>query len=414
VVSSIGLDTGEFWNNCLAGRSRVEPIPEEWRRYADYQSQLWSPPPAPDYGRCGVTRIEIMQRDPSALLAICASAQALQQAGIAYEAADAKSNSYRLNGLESARCGIFIGSGAGGITTLIANQCNHLSGGRFNPFAVSMVMPNAAAAALSIKFGLHGPARTFCAACASGTVALGHAFLAVGRGELELALGGGSEYLADRIGGVFRGFDAVGALVRDCAAPDQANCPFDRRHSGFLFSGGGAAVLVLEEYEHALRRGAEVVAEIAGFAESSDGRSMMLMDETAAGIKRLLLSLLAESGAAAEDIDYINAHGTGTPSNDAVEARVIAEIFGRRPLVNSTKSLLGHTLGASGAIEAAVTALSIRHSRTHVCRALREPIGDLNFVRTVEESKIRAAISQSFAFGGHNAALLLRDAAASS
>jgi 3-oxoacyl-[acyl-carrier-protein] synthase II len=272
-----------------------------------------------------------------------------------------------------------------------------------------MTMPNACSANVGIKFNLRGSNNAYCAACASGTVAIGHGFKAVRSGELDVALVGGVESLSDEYGGVFAGFDAVRALAGDNDHPDKANRPFDKDRTGFLFSEGGGAVFVIEDLEHARKRRARIYAEIAGFGETCDGFNIMMMESGGTQIARMLRLALDDAGMSAGEIDYINAHGTGTRLNDETETGVIEQVFGNKVLVNSTKSLIGHTLGASGAIEALVTALSIHHKTTHVCRNLDHPMKDLNFVTKVDSYPIRAGLSQSFGFGGHNAVLILRE-----
>jgi 3-oxoacyl-[acyl-carrier-protein] synthase II len=249
---------------------------------------------------------------------------------------------------------------------------------------------------------------TYCVACASGTVSVGHAFRAVRDGQVDLAISGGSEYLKDEHGHIFRGFDVAGTLVRDCADPQSANRPFDEKRSGFLFSQGGAAILVLEELEHALRRDAPVIAEIAGFAETFDAYSMMSLAPDGAQIERMIRASLADAALEANAVDYVNAHGTGTRNNDELESKVIERVFGTSVPVNSTKSLLGHTIGASGAFEALVTALTLRDGKTHVNKNLETACSELNYVRSTEVFDPAVGLSQSFAFGGHNAALVLR------
>ncbi|HEX4961783.1 MAG TPA: beta-ketoacyl-[acyl-carrier-protein] synthase family protein [Thermoanaerobaculia bacterium] len=437
-VSSIGADAEELWRACLAGESRVQPIPADWLAYSDFTSRLWSPLPDPDFGAYGISRIERLQNDRSALIAMAAAFQALDGAGIAREMRDEKRNALSLRGVDPERTGISLGTGIGGISTALRSTLHQalarpkealrevlvdfdlenrkrlatceqrlVAPSRANPFAVAMAMPNSVASALSIKLSIVGPQRTHCAACASGTVAIGHGFRSIASGETDVVLAGGVEFLDDAYGAIFRNFDLAHTLVRD-TDPERANRPFDRNRSGFLFSQGGGAVLVLEELEHAQARGATCLAEIAGFAETSDAYNVMVMEPGGKQIARAVETALADAGMRPEEIDYVNAHGTGTVANDETEAAVIARIFGRRPLVNSTKALLGHTLGASGALEAVVTVLSLLHQTTHACRNLEEPIADLNFVRRVEEHPIRAALSQSFAFGGHNAAVVFK------
>jgi 3-oxoacyl-[acyl-carrier-protein] synthase II len=167
-------------------------------------------------------------------------------------------------------------------------------------------------------------------------------------------------------------------------------------------------VLVLEELGHAERRGVPIIAELIGYAETFDAYSMMSLAPGGGQIEPLLRAALADAGVTSQDVDYVNAHGTGTKNNDETEAEVIDRVFGHSVLVNSTKSLLGHTIGASGAVEAIVTALSLRDQTTHACRNLERPLRNLNFVRAPAHFDIRVALSQSFAFGGHNAALVLR------
>jgi 3-oxoacyl-[acyl-carrier-protein] synthase II len=281
-------------------------------------------------------------------------------------------------------------------------------GKRFNPFEVSMVMPNAPAAAVGIKFTLTGPNVTYCLACASGTVAVGNAYRAVRDGHVDVAISGGCEYFGDEHGHIFRSFDVSGTLVRDCVDPETANRPFDAKRSGFLFSQGGAAMLVLEELEHAQRREATIVAEVIGFAETFDAHSIMSLAPGGEQIERMIRAALADADLLPRDVDYVNAHGTGTKNNDQTETEVIDRVFGKSVRVNSTKSLLGHTIGASGAIEALVTALSLRDGTTHISKNIDTPVRDLNFVRNVERFDPRVGLSQSFAFGGHNAAVVMR------
>jgi 3-oxoacyl-[acyl-carrier-protein] synthase II len=396
VVAPIGADTESFWRACLQGRTQVASIPEQWRRYASYGSEVWAPLPPVDFGRYGISRIERMQLDTATMLALSAARQALDEAGFACAVKDEKKGTFTVENLDAARGGVFMGSGVGGLTSQIAAEANHVftplraslkrlramaaeqrSGGglgeiadrmqstiimppRFNPFIVSMTMPNACSASIGIKYGLHGPNTTHCCACAAGTVALGHAFRALRCGEVDMALAGGVEYLADSFGGIFRGFDIAKTLARGSLEPDTLNRPFDTQRSGFLFSEGGAAVLVLETLDAARARGARPIAEIRGYAETFDGHNIMMLDPEAVDIERAVRQALEDAAVGPEDIDYVNAHGTGTVLNDQVEAELIARVFGTGPLVGTTKSLVGHTIGAAGALEAAVTALSIR------------------------------------------------------
>jgi len=440
VVSPIGIGVDEFWRSCLAGKSSAAPIPAHWADYADLHSRVWSPLPEIDPKSLGLARTEQLQLDPVTIIALGAAREALANAGFAIQAAEGKTRTYVLPDTDATRTGVYIGTGLGGAFTFLQNHTHHLlrkpraalmdfaekyiatadrdtfdrimaqlkHGLRFNPFEVSMVMPNAPAAAIGIKYTLKGVNETYCVACASGTVAIGNAYRAVRDGRVDIAVSGGCEYFGDEHGHIFHSFDVSGTLVRDCSNPETANRPFDEKRSGFLFSQGGAAILVLEELEHARHRGAKIVAELIGFAETFDAHSIMSLASDGVQIERMIRAALADAGLSSRDVDYVNAHGTGTMNNDKTEADVIGRVFGQYVPVNSTKSLIGHTIGASGAIEALVTALSLRDGITHVCNNLVTPVLDLNFVRKTERFSPRVGLSQSFAFGGHNAAVVMR------
>jgi len=445
--TSIGSTAGEFWRACLDGETRVAPIPAKWRDFYRCNSPVWSPLPPDVGGDEIVTDIEQTKLDRVAVLAMRTTAEALTHASLPFERIDTKHNRFAIGGVDPERLGICVGTGVGGVTSLLSNAAHHMISKqvprldeleaalpadaaaratiermradtlipfRVNPFTVSMIMPNAVSANVAIKFGVRGPTQTPCSACASGTVAIGAAFDAVRTGAIDVAVAGGVEYLGDDYGIVYRGFDMARTLAardRPDQPDDSLNRPFDKARSGFLFSEGGCGILVLEDLEHARARGADIICELAGYAETCDGSNIMMIDAGGRQIERMLRDLVAAGGLRPEDVDYVNAHGTGTRLNDDIEATLIGRVFGDRPLVNSTKSLLGHTIGASGALGAIVAALSIREGTTHACRNLHEPIADLNFVRGPVRREIRAAVAQSFAFGGHNAAVLLTSVA---
>ncbi len=446
IVASIGLTTDEFWKACLEGKSEVAEIPAHWNEYAGMHSTLYAPLPTIDFSHYPITKIEQSQLDKHTLIALIATFQALQKAGLQYDQKDAKKNTFVIKGVDPAKSGIMFGTGISGISSLLSNNANHLLAShqkslielqsdaakgqytgpimerlqelirelrmppRFNPFVVSMGMPNGCADTLGIKFSLEGINQTFCSACASGTSAVGHAFRTIADSKADLLLCGGSEYLMDDTGGAFRGFDAAKTLVSSCSEPSKACRPFDMGRSGFLFSEGGAAALVLESEERMLARGAKPYAEIAAFAESYDAYNIMMMEPSGKAIRTMVKELLKEANLKPEEIDYLNTHGTGTIQNDEIESQMISDIFGKKPILNSTKSLIGHTLGASGAIEASVTALSLQNGTVHPSLNIENPVRDLNFARTMRHEPLNNAMTQSFAFGGHNAGLILTKA----
>lgn len=440
VVSPVGVGLDSFWENCLRGNAAFGTIPEAWKEYATFKSTLWAPLPELDFGGLHLSKAERMQRDPSALLALLAATAAVEDAGLSPEQLSAKDNTFRIPGLREDRAAVFIGTGIGGIHTIAAQHAHHLLAGpkkrivdmasrlngnsaselaqiavgmkmplRFSPFTVSMVMPNALSAAIGIKFSFKGQNHTLSEACAAGTAAIGQGFNAIRAGRCDIAITGGAELINDEFGTVFRAFDLGGVLLKATDNPAQANRPFDASRSGMLLAEGGAGILVIEELEHALRRGAPIYAEITGFGETFDAHSLMMIEPSGQAIKAAQAQALEMAGLDGSEIDYLNAHGTGTQLNDEIETRIISETFGERVLVNSTKSVVGHSLGASGGIEAVATALSIKHQTTHACVNLEEPIANLNFVTEVTDRRINAALSESFAFGGHNAVLVLRE-----
>jgi len=452
-VSALGPDAPSLWRGCLKKNTVVELIPAEWRRYSDLRSHVWSPLGAlarPESALLG--RVEAKRLDPSGQMAIAAAEEALRAAALPLTAVDEKRRTYRIAEWQGERVGVFMGTGAAGLHSALANAANvalqparrrlaeiverlgATSGAKgegaarartamaaelaaiaedlrapdlFNPFAVASSMSNALSANLSIKLGAHGPTPTFAGACAGGTIAVGRAYRAIRDGECDAALAGGSEYLRDAWGATFRGFDAVGALAHGDFAKEHINRPFDEKRSGFLFSEGGCGVLVLEELGAALARGAPRLAELRGFGEASDAHDLMAVEPSGAQVRRAIAACLADAGLDGNDIGYVNAHGTGTPGNDGVEAEAIAAVVGRRALVSSTKSLLGHTLGASGAIEAVITALTLRDQVVHPSINLEKPVADLPFATAATRARGDHAISQSFAFGGHDAVIAM-------
>ena len=254
VVSSIGIGVDEFWRHCLQAKSVVVPIPENWKRYADLHSQIWSPLPDINPDSLGVTRTERLQLDPGSVLAIGAAREAFERAGFNLVPDAASSRVFSIVGVDASRIGLYLGTGIGGVHTLLHSHTHHLyqraratlkayaetraptqdremldgvlalmaHGPRYHPFQVSMLMSNASSAAVAIKFSITGPNVTYCVACASGTVAIGNAYRAVRDGRVDIAISGGCEHLDDEHGSIFRSYDIAGTLVRDCSDPEAA------------------------------------------------------------------------------------------------------------------------------------------------------------------------------------------------
>jgi 3-oxoacyl-[acyl-carrier-protein] synthase II len=434
IVSALGNNVDDFWGACLGGRTVVEPIPEHWLNYYDPKSRYWSPLALPDYSQYNLRRAEILSHDVAVLNAMVSADDALDSANMEKQKIDERTGRYRIDSIISERAGVFVGTGLGCITSAFNNYVPHLLSGirtelatlastgnpesaelltnlehqpRVNPLASCKSMANSISAALSIRYGFRGQNDTSIAACAAGTVAISRAFNSIRNGELDLAIAGGSEYYGDRAAGVFMAFDRLNTLVKPEFELSSANRPFDKRRSGFLFSQGASCMLLLESERHALRRGAAPIARIVGAANTSDAYSLVSMSPTDNAIEYMIRTVLIDAGLEPEDVNYVNAHGTSTEQNDEIEARILESIFGGKITVNSTKSLLGHTIGAAGAIEAAVTAMSISNQVVHPSLNIDEPISDLNFATSKGSLTINYALTHSFGFGGHDSGLIL-------
>ncbi len=409
-LSAYGIGAEKLWHNLLLGNTKVANIPESWR-LSSQSKGLYSPLPLFDYRELGFSRMEVTQYEPVNLHILIALEEALKSAGIHYVLANDRLNSYLLEDVDLQRFGIFGGTGIGGIDTLIASMLKMKavqSGekGRLDTFSIAKSMPNNVSAAMGIKLNIHKNIHSYAYACATGTITIGKAYEQIKNGTLDMAVAGSSEYF-DKEGAAFNSFSVAKALVLE-GNPLEANCPFDKNRKGFLFSEGGSGVVVLESLAHAKRRNAPVLAEIVGFSESFDGFNMVSGDPSGFYIEGMLRQMLKDAKIDPSEVDYINAHGTGTVKNDEVESLVFEKIFGNSAAINSTKSFLGHTIAASGSIETIVTALSIRDQRIHGNNALKAPLRPLNFSTESTDTDIEYALSTSSAFGGHNAALLFR------
>ncbi len=305
--------------------------------------------------------------------------------------------------------GVIIGSSRGGITSLEKALERHLLEGRpFSAYLMSSSTINMASSIASIEFGIKGLAIGISTACASGTNAIGEAFRMIRTGVIDLALAGGAEAPLCRL--AVGGYEASGALSKSSHKPEKASRPFDRDRDGFVIS-EGAGVLVLEELNHAMQRGVKIYAELSGYGTSSDSFHQTRPDS--GGEAAAIISALKDAGVAPGQVDYINAHATSTPLGDAAEAGAIKKVFGRRAndiYISSCKSMLGHMLGAGGAVETAITAISI--DRGIITPAINleipDPECDLNVATSTSYLDINIAISNSFGFGGVNAVLVLK------
>lgn len=311
------------------------------------------------------------------------------------------------------RVGVITGCGMGGLPTIEQNHVSCLERGsrKISPFFIPMAIPNMPSGHISMQLGAKGPNLALSTACAAGTHAVGEAYRSIVYGSCDMVITGGTEAVICPLG--VGGFSAMKALSTRNDAPAQASRPFDKDRDGFVMS-EGSGMLVLEELEHAIKRGATIYAEVTGYGASSDAYHIAAPPENGEGAARCLRLALQDAGLAPEDIDYINAHGTSTPLNDRCETQAIKTVFGnhaRKLAISSTKSMTGHMLGAAGGIEAAFTALSVSQQIAPPTINLLEASSecDLDYVpNQARKIEIRAAVSNSFGFGGTNGVIVMQ------
>jgi len=395
-VTPLGLDIETTWTRLVAGESAgsvITAFPSETHpvriacEAAEFEPERW------------VDRRTLRRLDRFAQFAVAAARMAEADADLDVEG-------------EQDRVGAAIATAQGGVESL-AECCRELAEeGRIHPTLVTAFMPNMAAGWVSLELGLRGPLSSPCTACAASAMAVGQGYDAIRLGRADVMLCGGSEAGITPL--AMAGFGAMRALSRRNDIPAQASRPFDAGRDGFVM-GEGAAVLVLEELEHAQARDAKIYAEVGGYGLSSDSFHMTEPDPAGTGQARAVLAALRDAGVAAENVDYVNAHASSTPLGDATETVAIKAALGeekaRTTPMSSIKGAIGHCLGAAGAIEAAVTVLAVKHNIAPptINYEDQDPSCDLDYVpNEARPAEIDVALSNSFGFGGHNAVLLLR------
>lgn len=396
IVSPVGLTRDSTWQNLLRGVSGIDHIssfdPEELETTIAGEVKGFEPT---EY----MTRKDARRMDRFSQLAVAASREAIDQANM--DSADE-------------RVSVMVASGIGGIITL-SEQIGVMSQRgprRVSPFLVPMMLPDMASGHVSMSIGATGPNYSTVSACASGGDAIGQAQLLLHVGAADIVVAGGAEAAICPIG--LAGFNSVKALSRRNDEPQKASRPFDALRDGFVL-GEGAAVLVLETLESAHERGAQPIAEMAGYGSTSDAHHITQPHPEGEGAARAMDLALADAGLHPEDLDYVNAHGTSTPLNDRSETLAMKKVFGDeayRIPTSSTKSMTGHLLGASGALEAAIAVLAIVNAAAPPTINLEEPDPDcdLDYVPHIaRRGRIRTAMSNSFGFGGHNASLIFKE-----
>jgi 3-oxoacyl-[acyl-carrier-protein] synthase II len=315
--------------------------------------------------------------------------------------------------IDKDRVAVIVGSGIGGINVMEEQQTILLQKGvsRVSPFLIPLLIPNMAGAFISMKYGYRGPNFCIVSACASGTHSIGEAYKLIQRGDADVAIAGGTEGALTSLG--LAGFCSAKSLSTRNDAPERACRPFDKDRDGFVMS-DGAGMVVLETLEHAQKRNAKIIAEIAGYGASDDAYHMTAPPEGGAGGVLSMLNALKDAGLKPEDINYINAHGTSTVLNDREETAAIKTAFGKHAkklAISSTKSMTGHMLGGTGAVETIVCALSCRDNMMHPTRnhEVPSPDCDLDYIPKVKRAgTVNYALSNSFGFGGHNATIIIK------
>lgn len=395
-ITPIGLNVEDFWHNIKAGEIGFGAI----TRFdaSDYKVRLAAEVKgfdAKDFMDAkAARRMELFSQ-----FAVAAAGEAIKDAGLDMSAEDA----YRV--------GTAVGSGVGSMQAMEREYTKLVEKGpgRVNPIFVPLMISNMAAGNVSIQFGLKGKSINDVTACATGTNNIGEAFRSIQYGEADVMVAGGSEGAVCPMG--IAGFTALTALS---AVEDPAKCslPFDKNRSGFVM-GEGAGIVVLEELEHAKARGARIYAEVAGYGCSSDAYHITSPQEDGAGAARAMTNAMEDAGAAPSDVTYINAHGTATHHNDLFETRAIKLAFGenaKKLKINSTKSMIGHLLGAAGAVEFITCVKEIEEGYIHRTVGYETPDEeiDLNYCKEAYEEDLPYALSNSLGFGGHNASLLIR------
>jgi 3-oxoacyl-[acyl-carrier-protein] synthase II len=402
VVTALGTELGEFWERICAGKSGVGRI----ARFdsAEFKVNFGGEVKDFDPGE-HLNAKEVRRLDRFCQFAVVAAHKAVVQAGIDFA-------SYP----DPYRCGVIVGSGIGGLHEIEEQHTVLFDRGptRVSPFMIPKLMVNAASGNISVHWGLKGPSSAVATACASASNAIGDAFKLIQNDMADVMITGGSEAAITPMG--LSGFARMNALSTRNDSPETASRPFDRDRDGFVLA-EGAGIVVLEEYEHARRRGARILAEVLGYGMSSDGNHMTAPDPEGAGAARAMQSAIRDAKLNLEQIDYINAHGTSTPLGDQAETNAIKRVFGphaKKLCVSSTKSQLGHLLGASGGVEFVVSALALQHQVAPPTINIenQDPACDLDYVpNEARPLKMQAVLSNSFGFGGHNACLVLGKAA---
>ncbi len=395
-VNPLGKNLEDYWDGLIEGRSTARFVEGSYpteKLATKFACEVHDFDPGQYMDRKAGQRMARFSQ-----LAVAASGMALTDAGLDVSKED------------SFRVGVAMGTGIGGFIEMTQGAISYATKGRLNPLYAPMIIPNMAAASVAMQYHLRGPNTTVTTACAASTHTLGDATRMIQHGDADVMLAGGSEASLCEVG--ISSFNAIRALSTRNEAPEKASRPFDRDRDGFV-PGEGAGILILESLEHATNRGARIYGEILGFAHTCDAFHQVAPDETGEAPAMAVKLAIKDAGLEPSDIDYVNAHGTSTQLNDAGETKALKIALGGhayKVAISSTKSMIGHLLGAAGAVEAIATLLTINRGLIHptINYENPDPACDLDYVpNTARRKDVRVAISDGFGFGGHNAVVVL-------
>lgn len=396
VLTPIGIGVKTFWENLIAGKSGIDRItlfdPDGFDSKIAGQVKGFDPLNYMD-------KTEARRNDRFSQFVLAAAQEAIQDAEL------------NLEKIDKDRAGVIIGSGVGGLQTLIDQHQLFLNKGpkRVSPFLIPMMIANIASGVVSIKYGLKGPNMCVISACATANHSIGEAYRHIERGEADVMLCGGAEAPIVPLG--VAGFISMKALSTRNDEPQKASRPFDRDRDGFVIS-EGAGVIVLESEEHAISRNARIYAELAGYGANADAYHIAAPEPEGTGAYKCMENAIRDAGLTVNDVDYINAHGTSTPVGDKAEILAIKRLFGEKAAklkISSNKSMIGHLLGAAGGAETIATVLTIREGIIPPTINLDNPEFDLDLVPyKSQKADVSVAINNSFGFGGHNASLVIK------
>lgn len=396
-VTPIGNNVSDMWNGVKEGKCGIAPIThyEVGDRKVSLAAEVKDFNPE-DF----IDKKDIRKMDRFTQLAVVAAKEAMEDSGLLIDKEDAS------------RCGVIVSSGIGGIETTQTEDSKCIEKGfdRVSPYFIPMIISNMAAGQIAIQYGLKGICTCVVTACASATNAIGEAFHRIRDGYEEVMVCGGAEASITPLG--IGGFTSSKALSRE-TNPNRASIPFDKERNGFVM-GEGSGILVLEEYEHAMNRGAKIYCEVVGYGSNCDAHHITAPLEDGSGAAKCMEIAIKDGGITPDDIVYINAHGTSTPLNDKGETRAIKTAFGdhaTKLMISSTKSMTGHLLGASGGVEGVITAMAIKNSYVPatINYSVPDEDCDLDIVPNHgRNAEIKYAMSNSLGFGGHNASIIFK------